>query len=600
MTPAADEPMPDDGAPASDEEAPLEQLPPVSLDILNLVKTSHAQHGLRHGDYSRYRQYCSRRLHRLRKSSGLTHGKGRFARRPLEPRLVRDGGQLMLALYSSERAWAYAMQLKRETSAAEPRPKYHAMHRLRKAARWSASLAQLCAVRSDKRTALEADAYCGFMHGNMHLEWEEWAPALQQLKRTRTICAELSKASIPEQVPLYKQMIEEVEPSIRFCAYNLRRAGGDTAEEDEANDVEGLASAEGASDLLRSKLELVLDESRAKQAKDLNEMEVLGERVPIKSEKTRICLIRAHQTLYEIEQAGGDASDAAMAQYDQLFVAFNDALEGVRADLRAIANDKAATAGVGRAHLQKLQTGLTWQKHHHTVRRTQLLVRGFQAAFASSGGGGGASKKVTPDDIVRLYDSIVVSLGEMSQLDGYKEDEALMGQVFARLSAAKAQRCFWVAESFGAMSKWKEAQVLYDRTMALMLEAVDLLKSSGYEAELPAMEALEKQLEGAKARAQAEAFLVRLQGEPTVAGSTSDLTQMSLAASRPATLLESLDTFDRPHVDRLIAFPPQFETVPCKPLLFDIARNAIVYPDVSSRAKAKRSWLGGSWFGSGR
>ena len=30
---------------------------------------------------------------------------------------------------------------------------------------------------------------------------------------------------------------------------------------------------------------------------------VLGERVPIKSEKTRICIIRAHQLLFEIEQA---------------------------------------------------------------------------------------------------------------------------------------------------------------------------------------------------------------------------------------------------------------------------------------------------------
>lgn len=93
-------------------------------------------------------------------------------------------------------------------------------------------------------------------------------------------------------------MIEEVEPSIRFCAYNLRREGVDGVEEGEGEgekDVDLLASAEGASDILRSKLESVLNESRAKQAKDLNEMEVLGERVPIKSEKTRICLIRAHQ-----------------------------------------------------------------------------------------------------------------------------------------------------------------------------------------------------------------------------------------------------------------------------------------------------------------
>ena len=290
---------------ATEDEIPLEDLPRVALDIFNIVKTSHAQHGLRHGDYLRYRQYCARRLHRIRKASGLTHGKGRFVKKPLEPRMIRDGKQLELALYCSERAWSTAMQLKRENTAGEPRPKYHAMHRLRKAAKWSTALLDLCTIRSDKRTALEADAYCGFMHGNMHLEREEWGAALTQLKRTRTICAELSKVSHAEQTHLYRQMIEEVEPSIRFCSYNLRRAGDEGAEEEDAEELDVEAAAEGASDILRSKLESVLNESRAKQAQDLNELEVLGERVPIRSEKTRICLIRANQVcsgrLSEIE-----------------------------------------------------------------------------------------------------------------------------------------------------------------------------------------------------------------------------------------------------------------------------------------------------------
>ena len=183
-----------------EEDPPLEDLAHVSLDIFNQIKTSHAQHGLRHGDYLRYRQYCARRLHRIRKTSGLTHGKGRFVKKPLEARMIREGKHLMLALYCSERAWSFAMQLKRENTSGEPRPKHHAMHRLRKAAKWSTALAELCAMRCDKRTGLEADAYCGFMHGNLHLEREEWAPALQHLKRTRTICAELAKASLGEQV----------------------------------------------------------------------------------------------------------------------------------------------------------------------------------------------------------------------------------------------------------------------------------------------------------------------------------------------------------------------------------------------------------------
>uniref|UniRef100_A0A7S3AQE1 Signal recognition particle subunit SRP68 n=1 Tax=Haptolina ericina TaxID=156174 RepID=A0A7S3AQE1_9EUKA len=393
-------------------------------------------------------------------------------------------------------------------------------------------------------------------------------------------------------------MVEEVEPSIRFCTYNLRRMGGDVGDADEKDaDVEELVGAEGASDILRSKLESVLQESRAKQAKDLNEIEVLGDRVPIKSEKTRICIIRAHQLLFEIEQAGGgDSSDSSMAQYDNLFVAFNDALESVRTDLRQMSNEKTAKSGVAQGHLLKLQTGLTWQKLHHTVRRTQLLVEGFKHACAafSRSSAGAHSKKVTPEDIVRLYDSITGSLHEMTQLDGYKEDEALMSQVAARMAAAKAFRCFYVAETYGSVGKWKEAQALYERTVNLMLEAVELLGSSGYEAEIPSMRDLEVLVDGAKARAHAQAFLESVEGTPVVAGAQADVAHMSLATDvRPHTLLERPDEFERPDPGVFISFPPQFETVPCKPLLFDIARNSIHYPDIQSRTKGVKR--GGGW-----
>ena len=56
-----------------EEEAILEEtvtsegLHILSLKLLPLVRTLQSKHGLRHGDYQRYRGYCSRRLARLRK-----------------------------------------------------------------------------------------------------------------------------------------------------------------------------------------------------------------------------------------------------------------------------------------------------------------------------------------------------------------------------------------------------------------------------------------------------------------------------------------------------------------------------------------------------
>ena len=52
---------------AVEETVTSEGLHILSLKLLPLVRNLQSKHGLRHGDYQRYRGYCSRRLARLRK-----------------------------------------------------------------------------------------------------------------------------------------------------------------------------------------------------------------------------------------------------------------------------------------------------------------------------------------------------------------------------------------------------------------------------------------------------------------------------------------------------------------------------------------------------
>jgi signal recognition particle subunit SRP68 len=213
-----------------------DQLGRSAEDMALVIKSSQAQHGLRHGDYVRYRQYCSRRLHRVRKAVGFLHGKGRYVKKQLEPRMVKDSRFLLIPLYCAERAWAFAMALKREDVVAQPRLRFRLLHRLSKAAQWATGLAKLCAIRGDKRTALEAEAYAGFIVGNMHLERERWAQAISNFRRTKTICTELARVSMSDQAHLYTKVVAEVQPSIRFCAYNLRRTGEAEGEAERAGE----------------------------------------------------------------------------------------------------------------------------------------------------------------------------------------------------------------------------------------------------------------------------------------------------------------------------------------------------------------------------
>lgn len=113
---------------------------------MKIIKEAQQQHGLRHGDYQRYRGYCSRRLRRLRKVLKVPQGDRRhFKRRDILAAMVKDDKFLQVPLTMAERAWSYAMQLRTECNT-EPRKKFHLVSRLRKAAAYALQLQELIEV----------------------------------------------------------------------------------------------------------------------------------------------------------------------------------------------------------------------------------------------------------------------------------------------------------------------------------------------------------------------------------------------------------------------------------------------------------------------
>lgn len=114
------------------------------------MKDAQQQHGLRHGDYQRYRGYCSRRIRRLRKVLKLPQGDRRhFKKRDVTDvhvnNPVADERFLHVPLILAERSWAYAMQLRQESNT-EPRKKFHMIRKLRKACNYALQLEELCKV----------------------------------------------------------------------------------------------------------------------------------------------------------------------------------------------------------------------------------------------------------------------------------------------------------------------------------------------------------------------------------------------------------------------------------------------------------------------
>nr|GMD05687.1 signal recognition particle subunit SRP68-like [Ipomoea batatas]GMD10630.1 signal recognition particle subunit SRP68-like [Ipomoea batatas]GME00907.1 signal recognition particle subunit SRP68-like [Ipomoea batatas] len=69
-----------------------------SINVLQLLKSAQMQHGLRFGDYTRYRRYCTARLRRLYKSLKFTHGRGKYTKRAITAAVVTEVSYVELHL----------------------------------------------------------------------------------------------------------------------------------------------------------------------------------------------------------------------------------------------------------------------------------------------------------------------------------------------------------------------------------------------------------------------------------------------------------------------------------------------------------------------
>ena len=220
----------------TEEETP-EFLPSnFNISIHYDLTNAQNEHGLRHDDYAQYHSYLSRRISRLRHAKGvrknLTHygsykggagaetqvgsladatssgvvatksgqkvGKHAFHSRPRwsGSQANEHKNYLLVELYSAERAWAHAMELKGAydamvstsstaskklfSSGSKTSPgkmRHHYLRRLKKASSFAENLEKMVSERTgicNERTCMEIKAYSAWMRGNWFCETEKW------------------------------------------------------------------------------------------------------------------------------------------------------------------------------------------------------------------------------------------------------------------------------------------------------------------------------------------------------------------------------------------------------------------------------------------
>uniref|UniRef100_A0A674N5V7 Signal recognition particle subunit SRP68 n=1 Tax=Takifugu rubripes TaxID=31033 RepID=A0A674N5V7_TAKRU len=527
--------------------------------FLQIIKESQQQHGLRHGDYQRYRGYCSRRLRRLRKTLGFKMGnRHKFIGKKITAEMLSDSRYLLMVLMEAERAWSYAMQLKQEANT-EPRKRFHLLSRLRKAAKHSEKLEKLCeSPRVDAKTKLEAQAYTAYLTGMVEFELQEWKRAMEAFNKCKTIYEKLASAFTEEVAVLYRQRVEEISPNIRYCAYNI-------GDQNAINDLMQMRLTGGGGGMMAEKLEALITQARTKQAATMSEVEWRGRTVPVKIDKARVFLLGLADNEAAVAQASNE--DTKEHLYETLMAECRDTIQAVREELKSEAKqrERSSDPESGKvSNLQYLHSYLTYIKLCTLVKRNESMAHTLHGKLKEPAADEN-KRGPRPQDLIRLYDIIL---------------QVVLRRPHFPEGGVKSLQ----AQSYVLVKKWSEALVLYERVLKYAKEVQSKAKTLNNSLkDLPDVQELIAEVSAEKYSLQAAAILDT--GDASEAPS-----QLQVNDSTP--LCNRLDTFclDPTLVGKkpsLVPFPPEFQPIPCKPLFFDLALNHVAFPPLDEKVEQK-------------
>jgi len=579
----------DQGEEVGEEQQPeeLEELKPLSLKVLVLIREQQQKHGLRHADYQRYRGYCSRRLRRIRKAVCMVQGeKKKFHKKEVTEEALKDEKHLHIPLVTAERAWAYYMQLKFESNS-DPRKKFHMINRLRKARKYAEQLDSLCAEseKVDARTKLETKAYHCWLTGTLHFETGKWVEAQAMLTQARTIYESLSQAVGEEEGNLFRQKMDEITPSLRYCSYNI----GDASRAD----LIALRGEGGPA----GDLDSLISQTREEQAATLQDIEWRGRKMAVKHEKVRMFLLSYQES--EQELAKTSQAEAKISVYESLLLECKDALQALRDDLLEdpeFRNRQQTGEGkVGSQHF--LYTYLQYIRHNITLSRNTVLLHTMREQLDRGEKPADGKKTVKAQDIVRMYENMIQNLGEIPTLAGLEEDESLASSTQSKITFYKSFRSYYIAQAFIVSQKWGEAMAVFQRSMKYLGQARD--DTSIEKNMLMELNELEKAIEGRQFVAHANSIL-----ETEMA--TDKMAELELNTAKNIPLVERLDQYyEDPDLVKgkpnLVNFPPEFSPIPCKPLFYDVALYHVEMPSLDHKLETAGAGAGsgglGGWLG---
>eukprot|EP00889_Picochlorum_renovo_P000229 jgi/Picre1/27259/NNA_000228.t1 len=385
--------------------------PANAFPVLKIIQQSQSIHGLKHSEYTRYRQYCARRLHRIYKGMKFLHGRGRYQKKTLTADMIHDERLLHIPLVSAERAWA-----------------------ITKAAVHAKEMASIVSQR-------DGTGYCSVSFSEIE-----------------SLLSELFKVSDYDQRVSIRHLLDQVEPSARFCEYKL---GGKSV----PMHVEG-------SGTLASKLqELAAENAAAKDSGAVSEIEWNGVTYPVREERCKVKVVTAMQLASALEESTAAFLDKSDKEQDDSKC--GQVCLPARHNVGGTAN--------GAQALEMAAHGL---EQEWTIRRNSLLAtviqsrleRALKRRLVPSKLKEKSEKPARPEELVRIYETLianVTTLNDLAAESGGAQGEVLMDECAAQIAQFQAFRCYYIAHKYLGDSMFAEAYALFERTQKRCATAVD-------------------------------------------------------------------------------------------------------------------------------
>ncbi|KAI9280119.1 hypothetical protein BY458DRAFT_501462 [Sporodiniella umbellata] len=528
----------------------------MSLDVLGLINDARMTYGLRHQDYFRYREYCTNRVRRLRQVLKLSQPNNKKVNltKPL-PEEFQDNRYLQLFVYEAERAWAYSMELKQESAQSmETRQRHHLVKRLRRASQHATKLLELCEKQTvDSKTLFDAKAYAALMKGYFLFEQEQWKAALDSFVEARTIYEKFAQYNDDAQKEaLCYAAIDEIDPSIRFCAYRLQL---------ETQDAESIAKSHPCAQSLEAELSSKREENTWKG----DTLNWRGKEVYLKSQALSEAVRKAQK-------------ESAWTKVEKMIK-------------RALKEAKEAKAKVGSSRSEKTVEDLsylfTWIKY--SVYASQIQ-RHLQNINENQG-----KRKHT----IKSYDEILKNIGYMFELPFVRDDSQFETELSVLSFYFKGCRGVEIALVYNEMGKAAESLALYERCETYAVQAKQALGHLDQFSEDSMVQVSEQDILRLEQTVRTSAWKSRaawhLENENETV--TEQMKELNINNDY---LVDHLDTYPS-QIGDLVQLPPTFQPVSCKPFYFDLAANHIKYPEQSLKERTEKTASGGIWglFGKG-